>query len=93
MFPTNLLTDLTAWQRLPRTQPNTPAPHLPAVGSTYSLNNGNIKGAVAVIDGERVHYEERVKLFGGSQELTLTDRQGNRLSYFLQQHHWVNTEA
>ena len=70
-----------------------PTPALPAAGSTSSLNNGNIKGMVAVIDGQRVHFEERVKLLGHSQELTLTDRQGHRVSYRFQQHQWVHTRA
>lgn len=96
MIPTNPITAMAA--RIPfadLTKPRTVAPAPPSLasGSTYSLNHGNIKGVVAILDGQRVHYQERVKLFGGSQELTLTDRHGTRLSYYFQHHHWVDTHA
>ncbi|WP_018954861.1 hypothetical protein [Thioalkalivibrio sulfidiphilus] len=97
MLPTTLFSDfsLLSHVSLRLNRPGTTASEsaLPAVGSSYSLNHGNIKGMVAVIDGKRVHYEERVKLFGGSQQLTLIDRHGSRLSYHFQHHHWVNTRA
>ncbi|WP_019625246.1 hypothetical protein [Thioalkalivibrio sp. ALJT] len=91
MLSGNPLSDLALLR--PHPSPSAPASGLPAVGSGYSLNNGNIKGTVAVIDGLRVHHEERVKLFGSSEQLTLTNRQGNRLSLHTQQHHWIDTRA
>ncbi|WP_028491984.1 hypothetical protein [Thioalkalivibrio sp. ALE19] len=99
MLSGNLFSDLALLQRI-TPQSNTaqsssapPASGLPPAGSSYSLNNGNIQGSMAVVDGQRVHYEERVKLFGGSQQLTLTDRQGNEVSVHTQHHHRVDIRA
>ncbi|WP_018936048.1 hypothetical protein [Thioalkalivibrio sp. ALJ24] len=92
MLSGNLFADPALLQRV-TPQSSTTASALPPAASSYSLNNGNIQGTVAVIDGQRVHHEERVKLFGGSQQLTLTDRQGNELSLNIQQHHRVDVRA
>ncbi|WP_019571028.1 hypothetical protein [Thioalkalivibrio sp. ALE11] len=94
MLSGNLSSNIALLQRVtPQSTSAPPASGLPPAGSSYSLNNGNIQGSVAVIDGQRVHHEERVKLFGGSQQLTLTDRQGNELSLHIQQHHRVDVRA